>query len=117
MVPKSNVLIYYQNLLPKSTILIHADEACRPEGEARFGHLDLLFLWHPAEDHAQPWILHLVPALSTLLGWLVRSAVVGPCGERPCPAGSHGIPGFSLLGISDNILPLALFMEHLGASW
>ena len=63
-------MIYYRNLLPKSTILINADEACRPEGEARFGHLDLLFLWHPAEDHAQPWILHLVPALSTLLGWL-----------------------------------------------
>jgi hypothetical protein len=39
--------------------------SCPAEGEARFGHLDLLFLWHPAEDHAQPWILHLVPALST----------------------------------------------------
>ena len=46
----------------------------RLEGEARFGHLDLLLLWHPAEDHAQPRILHLVPALSTLL---VRMGCLG----------------------------------------
>ena len=34
--------------------------------------------------------------------------------SSPCHA--MGIPGFSLLGISDNILPLALFMEPLGGS-
>ena len=37
------------------------------EGEAYFGHLDLLLLWHFVEAHAQPWFLQLAAGLPSSL--------------------------------------------------
>lgn len=45
------------------------------EGEAYFGHLDLLLLWHFVEAHAQPWFLQLAAGLPSPLSSTMKKCI------------------------------------------